>query len=64
MKIPKGVDLRIDTANEMIELHMTATITTKAQANELAAAIKQFASVLEGETRRRKPKVVTTAQVA
>jgi hypothetical protein len=57
MKIPKGTDIRVDTQNELVELHITAAITTKAQANELAAAIKSFSSLLEGEKRPRKPKV-------
>ncbi|WFU42563.1 hypothetical protein QA640_08905 [Bradyrhizobium sp. CB82] len=56
MKIPKGTDIRVDTSNELVELHITAAITTKTQANELAAAIKSFSSVLEGEKRQRKPR--------
>ncbi|KRQ99241.1 hypothetical protein [Bradyrhizobium valentinum] len=61
MRIPKGTDIRVDTANEVVELHITAAITTKAQANELAAAIKQFSSLLEGEKRQRKPKAAAVA---
>jgi hypothetical protein len=64
VKIPKNTSIRVDTATETIELHIEAAITTKAQANELAAAIKQFSSVLEGERRQRRPKAVPTAHMA
>jgi hypothetical protein len=59
MKIPKNTDIRVDTSNELIELHIVAAITTKEQADELSAAITAFAGVLEGEQRpkrRRKPR--------
>ena len=61
MKIPKGADIRLDTTNEVVELHVTAAITTKSQAKELAAAIRQFETVLEGERRARKPKLAAVA---
>ena len=64
MKIPKNTDIQLDTSNEVVELKITAAITTKAQANELAAAIKQFAGLLEGEKRTRKPKAAATAEAA
>jgi hypothetical protein len=57
MKIPKGTDIRVDTGNETVELHITACITTKAQAKELAAAIRQCEGLLEGERRVGKPKI-------
>lgn len=56
MKIPKNTSIRVDTDKEIVELHIEAAITTKAQANDLAAAIKSFASVLEGERRPRRSK--------
>jgi hypothetical protein len=61
VKIPKNTDIRVDTSKEVVELHIVAAITTKAQANELASAIKAFASVLEGERRSRRPKPVAEA---
>jgi hypothetical protein len=61
MKIPKGADLQIKTDNELVELHVTAAITTKAQARELMAAISRASSMLEGERRVRRPKVATAA---
>jgi hypothetical protein len=61
MKIPKGADIRLDTGNEVVELHITACITTRAQAKELAAAIRQFETLLEGERRVRKPKLAASA---
>jgi hypothetical protein len=61
MKIPKGTDIRVDTSNERVELHIVAAITSKAQASELADAIKSFSSVLEGEKRVRKPKIAAVA---
>lgn len=57
MKIPKGADIQIKTDNEIVELHITAAITTRAQARELAAAIRQFEHLLEGEKRVRKPRL-------
>lgn len=54
MRVPKGTDIRVDTATNPIELHIIATITTKAQAKELAAAIRQCEAMLEGEKRVRK----------
>jgi hypothetical protein len=61
MKIPKGADIRVDTSNEIVELHITACITTKTAAKELAAAIRQCEGLLEGEKRVRKPKLVASA---
>jgi hypothetical protein len=61
MKIPKNCDIQLDTTHETVELKIQAAITTKSQAKELAAAIRQFESVLEGEKRVRKPKVVVAA---
>jgi hypothetical protein len=61
VKIPKGTDIRVDTSNERVELHIVAAITTKAQASELADAIKSFAGLLEGEKRVRKPKIAAVA---
>jgi hypothetical protein len=64
VKIPKGTDIQVDTSNERIELRIVAAITTKAQAAELAAAIKQFASMLDGERRSRRPRPVETGAEA
>jgi hypothetical protein len=61
MKIPKGTDIRVDTSSEFVELHITACITSKAQAKELAAAIRQCEGLLEGEKRVRKPKLAAVA---
>ena len=61
MKIPKGTNIRVDTENERIKLNIVAEVATRAEANELAAAIKSFASVLEGEKRTRKPKIAAVA---
>jgi hypothetical protein len=61
MKIPKGADIRVDTNGEAVELHITAAITTKAQAHELIGAIRQFAGVLASEKRVRKSKVAAAA---
>lgn len=61
MKIPKGTDIRVDTSGERIKLNIVAEVATRAEANELAAAIKSFASVLEGEKRVRKPKIAAVA---
>jgi len=57
MRIPKGTDIRVDTSTSPVEVHIVGNITTKAQANELIAAIRQCAALLEGERRVRKPKV-------
>jgi hypothetical protein len=54
MKIPKGADLQLKTENDLVELHITAAITTKVQAEELAQAIRQFSAVLEGPRRSRR----------
>jgi hypothetical protein len=54
MRIPKNCDIQLDTSSDVVELKITAAITTKAQANELAAAIKQLSTVLEGERRQRR----------
>ena len=63
MKIPKGTDIRVDTASETVELHITACLTTKAAAHELISAIRQFAGVLESEKRGpRKPKIAVAAE--
>ena len=61
MKIPKGVDLRIDTEKDPVEVHIVANLTTKAQAHELITVIRQCLVVLEGERRIRirKPKLAT-----
>ena len=61
MRIPKGTDIRFDTSAEQVELHITAAITTRAQANDLIVVIKQASIMLEGEKRVRKPKVVVAA---
>lgn len=58
MRVPKNCSVRLDTDSELAELHVTAAITTKAQAKELAACIRQFEGLLEGEKRVRKPKLV------
>ena len=52
MKIPKGADIQIKTDNEMVEMHVTAAISTKAQATELIDCIKRFASMLDGPASR------------
>jgi hypothetical protein len=57
MKIPKGTDFQVKTDNELVELHITSCITTRVQARELVAAIKQCETLLEGEKRIRKPKL-------
>jgi len=54
MRIPKGTDIQVKTDNEVAELHITAAITTKAQAKELVAAIRQCEGLLEGEKRVRR----------
>lgn len=61
MRIPKGADLQLKTDNEQVELHITAAITTKAQAMELEQAIRQFSAVLEGPRRSRR-KAAAVAQ--
>jgi hypothetical protein len=61
MKIPKGVDLQIKTENEVVEIHITAALTNKAQARELIDTIRKASTMLEGERRIRKPKVVAAA---
>jgi hypothetical protein len=62
MRIPKNTDVHLDTDVEVWELKIQAAITTKAQAIELAAVIKQFSYVLEGERRVRRPKVAPMAE--
>jgi hypothetical protein len=57
MRIPKDAKITVSTDNERVELHITATLATRAQANELSAAIKAFAYLLEGAQRVRKPKL-------
>lgn len=61
MKVPKGTDIRVDTSGERIKLNIVAEVTTKAEANELATAIKSFANILDGEKRTRKPKIAAVA---
>jgi hypothetical protein len=61
MRIPKNCAIELKTDNELVELHINAAITTKSQAKELASAIRQFESVLEGEKRVRKLKLVASA---
>jgi hypothetical protein len=62
MRIPKGADIQIKTEGDVLELHITAAITTKSQALELEQAIRQFSSVLEGPRReRRKPPSVASS---
>lgn len=62
MKIPKGADIQLMTADDIVELHVTAAITTKTQASELIAAIRQVSGALESEKRGpRKPKVAAAA---
>ena len=60
MKIPKGADVNLKTVGEVIELQITAALTTRAQANELIQCIRQISGALESEKRGpRKPKVAT-----
>ena len=62
MKIPKGADIQLKTESGLIELHINAALTTRAQAAELVAAIKQIAGALEAEKRGpRKPKIAEVA---
>ena len=61
MRIPKGADIQVKTDNELVELHITAAITTRSQARDLISAIRGFEGVLEGEKRQRKPKLVASA---
>jgi hypothetical protein len=63
MKIPTGADLQLKTEGGVIELHVTAAITTKSAAAELIAAIRQVSGALDSEKRPRKPKIVA-AEVA
>lgn len=61
MRIPKGTDIRVDTSTENVELHITAAINTRSQANELIAAIRQCSGLLDGEKRGpRKPKAIAS----
>jgi hypothetical protein len=66
MKIPKGADLQLKTEGGVVELHITAAITTRTAATELIAAIRQVSGALEAEKRGpRKPKAVAgTAEAA
>ncbi|MHC2399159.1 hypothetical protein ACVMGC_003703 [Bradyrhizobium barranii subsp. barranii] len=62
MRIPKGADIQLKTENDALELHITAAITTKAQANDLISCIRQVSGALESERRsRRKPKIAEAA---
>jgi hypothetical protein len=61
MKIPKGADIQLKTNDGVVELHVTAALTTKAAAGELIAAIRQVSGALESEKRPRKPKAVAEA---
>jgi hypothetical protein len=63
MKIPKGASIRLDTDSDPVEVHINAAITSKTQANELIAAIRQLSHALEGERRTRRPKVVASSVV-
>jgi hypothetical protein len=71
MKIPKNTNIRVDTENGLIELHIIAAITTKTQARELSDAIMGFEGALDGEDepvkrkrKPRKPRVVGGTAVA
>ncbi|VIO80068.1 hypothetical protein [Bradyrhizobium ivorense] len=65
MKIPKGADIQLKTESGSVELHITAALTTRTQAAELIAAIRQISGALEAEKRGpRKPKVAATAEAA
>jgi hypothetical protein len=62
MRIPKGVDLQLKTDNGTVELHINAAISSKSQAADLIAAIRQISGALESEKRGpRKPKMVEAA---
>jgi hypothetical protein len=62
MRIPRGADIQLKTENDALELHVTAAITTKAQANDLIACIRQVSGALESEKRGpRKPKIAEAA---
>ncbi len=57
MKLPKGADLQLKTESGIIDLHITAAISTKQDADELVAAIQHYAAVLpEKQKRQRKAK--------
>ncbi|MCA1524340.1 MULTISPECIES: hypothetical protein [Bradyrhizobium] len=65
MKIPKGADIQLKTESGVVELHITAALTTRTQAVELMAAIRQISGALETEKRGpRKPKAMATAASA
>jgi hypothetical protein len=62
MRIPRGADIQLKTENDALELHVTAAITTKAQANDLIACIRQVSGALESEKRGpRKAKIAEAA---
>jgi hypothetical protein len=63
MKIPKNSDVQLKTTeNGTVELQITASITTKAQAAELIQCIRQVSGALESEKRGpRKSKVAAVA---
>ena len=61
MKIPKGTDIRVDTSNEIVELHITAAITTNSQAKELAAAIRACVSACLLKQRNTHPQAEAAA---
>jgi hypothetical protein len=65
MRIPRGADIQLKTENDVLELHVNAAITTKAQANDLIACIRQVSGALESERRnRRKSKAAPVAEAA
>ncbi|MCD9817621.1 hypothetical protein [Bradyrhizobium japonicum] len=61
MKIPKGADIQLKTESGLIELHVTAALTTRTQAAELIAAIRQISGALEVEKRGPRKKTAAVA---
>lgn len=60
MKIPNGVAIELRT-DGIVEMHVNAAITTRTQASDLIAAIRQISGALEGERRPRKPREAKAA---
>ena len=61
MKIPKGADVQLNMTDNGIEMHITAALATKEQANELIACIRQIAGALDGPKRQKRQRVAQAA---
>jgi hypothetical protein len=64
MRIPRGADIQLKTENDVLELPVTAAITTKAQAADLISCIRQVSGALESEKRRSRKKAAPVAEAA